>query len=127
MEKAEVADFHKAIGQDVLEEPPEKLHDVEVGGAAACTAHFTVSEGDGTAREANETVVGDGDLEDIRGKVGEGGVAVVIGLTVDIPRDGPDLGIDVLQQAGLAHLGFEERAVDGGEGFHGDKEVGSGG
>ena len=33
MEKAKVADFHKAIGQDVLEEPPEKLHDVEVGGA----------------------------------------------------------------------------------------------
>ena len=33
MEKAEVADFHKAIRQDVLEEPAEKLHDVEVGSA----------------------------------------------------------------------------------------------
>ena len=52
---------------------------------------------------------------------------MVMCLTVDVPGDGPDLGIEVLQQAGLAHLFFEERAVDGGEGFHGDKEVGSGG
>ena len=47
MEKAEVADFHEAIGQDMLEEPAEKLHDVEVGGAEAGTAHFPVGEGDG--------------------------------------------------------------------------------
>ena len=112
MEKAEVADFPQAIGQDVLEEPPEKLHAVEVGGAEACTAHFPVREGDGTVREAHETVVGDGDLEDIRGEVGEGGVAVVVGLTVDIPGDGPDLGGDVLQQSSLAHLFFEKRTVD---------------
>ena len=127
MEQAEVADFHEAIGQDMLEEPAEKLHDVEVGGAEAGTAHFPVGEGDRAVREADETVVGDGDLEDIRGEVGEGGVAVVIGLTVDIPGDGPDLGVDVLQQAGVAHLFFEEGAVDGGEGFDGDKEVGAGG
>ena len=36
-------------------------------------------------------------------------------------------GIDVLQQSGLAHVFFEEGAVDGGEGFDGDKEIGSGG
>ena len=96
MEKAEVADFHTASGQDVVEEPPAKLHDVEGGGAAACTAHFTGSEGDGTAREAHETVVGDGDLEDIRGEGGEGGVAVVPRLTVDVPRDAPDLWVDVV-------------------------------
>ena len=127
MEKAEVADFLQAIGQDMLEEPAEKLHAVEVGGAEAGTAHFPVGEGDRAVREADETVVGDGDLEDIRGKVGEGGVAVVIGLTVDIPGDGPDLRIDLLQQAGVAHVFFEEGTVDGGEGFDGDKEVGAGG
>jgi len=33
MEKAEMTDFHEAIGQDVREEPAEKFHDVEVGGA----------------------------------------------------------------------------------------------
>ena len=72
-------------------------------------------------------MVGDGDLEDIGGEGGEGGVAVVIGLTVDIPGDGPDLGVDVLQQSGVAHLFFEDGAGDGGEGFDGDKEVGAGG
>jgi len=33
MEKAEVADFHEAVRQDMLEEPADKLHDVELGGA----------------------------------------------------------------------------------------------
>jgi hypothetical protein len=76
VEKAEVADFHKAMWQDMLEEPAEKFHDVELGGAEACTAHFPVGKGDGAVREAHETVVRDGDLEDIRGEVGESGVAV---------------------------------------------------
>src|SRR5262249_12609809 len=84
-------------------------------------------KGDGAVFEAHDTAVGDGDPEDIRGKVGEGGLAVVIGLTMDIPGNSPDLGIDVLQEIGLAHGVFEERTVDGGEGFDGDKEVGSGG
>jgi len=127
LEKAEMADFHKAIRQDVLEEPAEKLHDVEVGGAWACTANFTIGKSDRAILEADKTLVGDSDREDRGGEVGEGGAARVLCLPVDVPGDGPDLGIDVLQQAGLAHLGFEERAVEGGEGFHGDKEVGSGG
>ena len=33
MEKAAVSDFHEAVGQDMLEEPAEKLHDVKVSGA----------------------------------------------------------------------------------------------
>ena len=120
-------DFHKAIGPDMLKEPAEKRHDVEVGGAWAGTPHFTVGEGDRAVRERDNAAIGDGDPEDIRGEGGEGGVAVVIGLTVDVPRDGPDLGIDVLQQATVAHLFFEEGAVDRGEGFNRDKEGGAGG
>jgi hypothetical protein len=54
-------------------------------------------------------------------------VSVRIGLTVDVPGDGPHLGGDVLQQSGLAHIFFADGTVDGGEGFDGDKEVGSGG
>jgi len=122
-----MADFLKAIGQDVLEKPAEKLHDVKVGGAEACTAHFPVGEDDHAVREADETVVGDGSLEDIGGEVRQGGAAVVVGLTVDIPGDGPDLRVDVLQQAGLAHLFLEKRTVNGGERFDRDEEVGAGG
>ena len=33
MEKAEVADFHEAVRQDMLEEPADTLYDVKVSGA----------------------------------------------------------------------------------------------
>ena len=127
MEQAKMPDFLKALGQDMLKEPPETRYAVELSGAEAGTADFPVGEGDRAVLQADETVVGDGHLEDIRGEVRQGGVAVVVGLTVDMPGDAPDLGVDVLQHASVAHLVFEEGAVDGGEGFHRDKEVGAGG
>jgi hypothetical protein len=74
-------------------------------------------------RERDKAAVGEGDLKNRGGKGGAGRVAVVGGLTVDVPGDGPDLGGAVLQQAGVAHLVFEEGARDGGEGCDRDKEV----
>ena len=65
MEKAEVADFHETVRQDMLEEPADKFHDLKVRGAEADTAHFPVGEGDRAVLQADETVVGDGDLEDV--------------------------------------------------------------
>ena len=127
MEKADMPDFHKAIGEDVLKEAAEKLHAVEVGSTWACTAHFSVGERDRTVREADEALVGESDLEDRGGEGGEGGVAVGVRLTVDVPGDSPDLGIDVLQETGSAHVFFEDGAVERGEGFDGYKEVGAGG
>jgi hypothetical protein len=127
MEQADMPDFHTAIGQDVLKEPAETLHDVEAGSTWACTAHGAVRERDGAVREADEALGGESDLEDRGDEGGEGGMAVVLGLTRHIPRDGPDLWSDVLQQSGLAHLFFAERTGDGAEGFDGDKEVRSGG
>jgi hypothetical protein len=127
LEKTAMPDFHDAIGQARLEEPPDTLQRVEVEEAWAGTAHLAGGESDGAVREADETLVGDSDSEDIGGEVGEGGVTVVIGLTMDIPRDSPDLGIDVLQPSGVAHLFFAARTGDGREGFDGDKEVGAGG
>jgi hypothetical protein len=126
MQQAEVADVHQAIGQDGLEEPAEKLHDVKVSGAEAGTAHFPGGEGDHAIREADETVGGESDLEDRGGKGSEGGVAVVVGPTMDVPGDGPGLRINLLQQTSVAHVFFEERTGDGGERFHRDKEVGAG-
>ena len=65
--------------------------------------------------------------EDRGGEGGAGGGAVVRGLTVDIPGEGPALGGDGLQQTGVAHGVFEERAGEGGEGFDRDQRVGAGG
>jgi hypothetical protein len=122
-----MTDFHEAIGQDVLEESADTLAGVEMSRAWTCTAGFTGGEGDGAVCEAHDTSVGDSDPEDIRSEGGAGRVSVVIGLTVDIPGDGPALRIDVFQQSSCVHLLFPQSAVDGWEGFHRDKEVGSGG
>ena len=90
-EQAEVADVHEAVRQDMLEEPTEKLDGVKVRGAEACPAHCPGGEGDGAVGEAPETAVGESNPEDRGGEGGEGGVAVVLRLTVDVPGDGPDL------------------------------------
>jgi len=122
-----MTDVPEAIGQDVLEEPAEKLQDVEVGGAWACTARFPGGEGDGAVCEAHDTAMGDGDAEDRRGQGCAGRVALWIGLTLDMPRDGPSLWVARLQQPGWAHVFCEDGSGDGGERFDGHKEVGSGG
>ena len=113
MQQAAVADFPQAIGQDMLEEPAEKLDGVEVGGAWACTAHCTRGKSDRAVLARDDAAVGNRDPEDLRGERGEGSVSMVMGLTVDVPGDAPDLGGDVLQQSGLAHPFFANRAVDG--------------
>jgi len=91
-----VADLHETGRQDVLEEPADKLDGVEVGGTLPSAAGFAVGEGDGAVFERDDSAIGDGDLEDIRGEVFERRMAVRIGLAVDIPGDGPDLRVDVL-------------------------------
>jgi hypothetical protein len=122
-----VPDFLQAIGQAMLEEPVEKLHDIEGGSAGACPAGLTGGEGDGAVLQVHDTAVGDSAPEDIRGKVLEGRVSVVIGLPGHVPGAGPDLGGDVLRQSSSAHLLFPKGPRDGGERFDGDQEVGSGG
>jgi hypothetical protein len=95
----------------MLKESADKLDGVEIGGAWAGTTEFTVGEGDGAVCKAHDTAVGKSDLENLGGEGGEGGVAVVIGLTMHVPGDGPDLGGDVLQQSGVAHLFLDSTVV----------------
>ncbi len=127
VEKAAVAAFHTAMRQAMREAPAATLHAVEWGGAEAGAAHFPGGKGDGAVREAHATVVRDGDRADRRGEGGASGVAVVLSLTVDMPGDGPDLGIAGLQQARLEHGGFAERTGDGGERLHRHQAGGAGG
>jgi hypothetical protein len=125
MPKAAMADLHAAVREAVLEEPAEHLDGVEGGGTLSNATGFAV--GDGAVLERDDSALGDGDLADRGGEVGERGLAVRIGLAGDIPGDVPDGWGDVSPPAGLAHVFFEEGAVDGREGLHGDKEVGPGG
>lgn len=113
MEKAEVSDFHAALRENVLEEPTEKFHGIEGGGAWARTARFTVGEGDGAVFESHKTSSGDGAPEDIGGEVGEGGVTSGTGLRVAVPGQVPELGGDLRQQSGLSPVFFDEGSVEG--------------
>ena len=90
MQKAKVTDFHEAVREDMLQEPADKLYSVEVGGSWAGTARVTIGESNDAVLERDDAAIGDSDPEDIGSKVGEGRVAVVIGLTMDVPGDGPD-------------------------------------
>lgn len=95
------------------EDPAEKLHAVAGGGAGARTSRLTLGKGAGAGMERDKATGGDGDLEDIGGKGCEGRVAMWMGLAVDIPGEGPDLWVDVLQQASWSPVFFEEGAGDG--------------
>jgi hypothetical protein len=126
-EHAEVADFLPAIRQDMRKEPAETRHAVEAGSAAAGPADFPGGAGDRPVPEADETVVGEGDCADRGGQGGAGGVAVVMGLTRDIPGDGPARRIALLQQASVAHGFFAEGTGEGGKGCDGHTAGGAGG
>jgi hypothetical protein len=125
MAQADVADFHAAVREHVLEEPAEQLENVACGGAWACTASCAGGDRDRAVREAEDALVGDGAPEDIWGEGGAGGVSMMIGLTVDVPGDGPDLWGDGRSHASVAHLFFDQSAGDGCKGFHGAREAGA--
>ena len=126
MEKAAMADFHTAIGHDRLQAPAETRHDVEVGGAWACTAHFTGGEGDRAVRERDKAAVGDGAPADRGGEGGARGGAVVLGLAMAIPGESPRLRSARLQTTSGAHVFCEARAVKRGEGVDRDNAGGAG-
>ena len=79
----------------MLQEPVYKLQDVELGGARACAAGLAVGEGDDAVLERDDTAVGDGHFEDIRGEVPSGRGAVRVGLAVHVPGGVPALWDDL--------------------------------
>jgi hypothetical protein len=111
MQQAAVPACHAALGQDMLEEPAEQLHGVEIGRAWACTAALTGGEGDGATRARDDAAGGDGDLEARGGEVCDGRVAVGGGLAVNVPVGVPDRWIDRLSQSSVVHIFFAENAV----------------
>jgi len=127
METAAMPDWHNARGPDMLEASAAQRDGVERGRPGAGTAPWTGGERNRAVLEAHDAAVGEGDPEARGGKGGEGGMAVVVGLTVDVPGAGPDRRLALLQQPSVAPVCPQERPGDGGEGLHGDTAGGSGG
>ena len=123
MHKADVSDLHEARWQDVLEEPADTLDHRKADGSGTVGARFSGGEGHDAVLEADETPIGHGHLEDVRGEIFEGERAVGVGLALDVPRRVPDLRVDELEARGLGHPLCEEGSGDGGQRPDRDKEV----
>jgi hypothetical protein len=88
---------------------------------------FAVANEDGAAFDFDDSRIGDGYPEDVRGEVFEACFTGTHGLGVDVPVELPDLGRDLIEETGLLHfiaeLGFE----DDGESSDGEIKIGPGG
>ena len=89
-----MADFHEAFGQDVLEESADELEGSQGHGSPSIAVGLLVSEEYGIVLDLDDPAVGDGDSEDIGGKVLDGVRAISHGLEVDVPGYVPHLGAD---------------------------------
>jgi hypothetical protein len=77
--------------------------------------------------DSEDTVIGDGDFEDVGGEVFEASLAGRDGLGVDVPVDMPEFGGDLIEEASFYHFIAELSSKDFGQSFDGQIEVGSGG
>jgi hypothetical protein len=88
---------------------------------------LAIANQDGTVLDFQDSRIGDGNSEDIGGKVFEACLAGTYGLGIDIPIDLPDLRGDLIEEPGIFHrvteLGFE----DFGEGLDGEVKIDPGG
>ena len=82
---------------------------------------------DGTVFDFEDTVIRDGDFEDVGGEVFEAGLKGRHGLGVNVPVDLPDFRGDLIEQARLFHFVSELGSKDFGEGLNREKKVDFGG
>ena len=125
--KSVVTDFHEAGGQHVLQEAADELHDFQRESSQSITVRFFIADEDGAILDCEDAAIGDGDFEDVGGKVFEACLRGRDGLGVDVPVDVPDLRGDLIEEAGVDHFIAELGSKDFGEGLDGQIEVGSGG
>ena len=70
--KAIMADFDKAVGQDMLEIAADEFHGSDRRSPPAIGVFFLPAEGHQAIADAYDPAVADGDFENIAGKIFEG-------------------------------------------------------
>lgn len=83
--QAEVADFDKALGQDMLEESAEELGRLQGTGALALMLAVAVAEANGVIIGLDDRGVGDGDTVEVAGEIAQRLVTGPDGFGVDDP------------------------------------------
>ena len=88
---------------------------------------FAIANEDGPVLDLDDTRIGDGDSEDVGGKVFEACFAGADGLGIDVPVDLPDLRGDLIEETGFFHCIAELGLEDYGESSDGEIEIDPGG
>ena len=84
---------------------------------------FLVANEDSTVLDFQNSRVGDGDFEDVRGEVFEACFTGTHGLGIDVPVELPDLGRDLIEETVLLHFIAKLRFEDNGESSDGEIEI----
>lgn len=111
----------------MLQEAPDKLHDFQGKGPKAVAMRFSVAKEDRSVLDFQDTGIGDGDSEDVGGKVFKGCFAGADGLGVNVPVDLPDFRRDLVEETGLFHFIVELGFEDLGKSSDGEVEIDPGG
>lgn len=128
-EEAEVAHFHEAARQDVLEETLDEVLHREATGLELSGVGWTILEGKQGSFQAtamidgDQTAVIDGNAVDVGGQVFEGSLSITNWFAMHNPLSSPDFRGDLCVESGFAQGVLEGSAEQFGEGFHGQEEV----
>jgi len=97
----------------VSQESPDELHHPQAHGSPSAALWLLIAERHPAVLHFDDTAVGDGHAEDIRGEVFNTRLRIPDRLTVDVPVLLPCFGRDMLQESGLPHPVAELGAKDG--------------
>lgn len=122
-EKAVVADFDQAFGQDVLEETVDELFGREGASLELAGIGKAVAESDLAMCQLEDAIVADGDTEDVWGQVFQSAQPIAHGLTVNDPFLQPHLVWYIGKAVGVAQGITKLGAKDPGEGLHRKEKV----
>src|SRR5215216_61075 len=107
----------------MLQEATHELFGGHSGKFDLLSGRVFVLESNAALIELDDALVGDGDTEDVRGEILEGGQATADRLRMNHPSLLPDLLRHLLEQITLAQLLAKLGSEDWGEGFDRHEEI----
>jgi hypothetical protein len=122
-EETEIADLHKASGQDMLEKAMDELFGGESAEGGLAGSGRAVTKGDLVVFEFDQAAIADGDPEDVGSQVFKGSTATANRFAVNDPILFPDFGGDGIGKAGSLKGVMEFGPEDFGEGFDWEQEM----
>jgi hypothetical protein len=111
-EETVVTDFRGAFGQNVLKKPVNEFGSGKLDVADLLSLVVTVAEADNAVVERFQTAVGNGDAEDVAGKIVEDFLATAGVLGMNNPANLPDEGWNESKKACIFQSGTELGAKD---------------